>query len=515
MNKIKISIINDSLFFSYKKDNVDVDKLLNTNIISNDELLFSDDYIRKNSKIVSAFIREIMVENNTTNIICEDLDLTLIVLPLMKKINIIEQLTIKDEVSLSYSIYEKLVENKNVKLVNCYSIPPFIIELLDKHNIKSETRFEIFFTSDFMQNNGLISYSKIYYKMNLRLDMPFKKQDFEDFKTFCKLNKYLKNIHLPKYDKAVVQAIVSVLHEERIKNIKILIHDNINDANIANELKALNKRLKRKYKISVKVVYSSDYLKASLGSELIFSTLKVCSIIIFVIVLLVIGSISFANYHAVSKVDIINNNINAVIEEYEKKLAEDETLQSVTPNKYYSLLQLNSDTVGWINVKNTKIDYPVVQAKDNDYYLDHDFDKKFTYNGWIFMDYRNKFEGGLNKNTIIYGHNHFYTGIMFGTLRDVSKPKWLEDLSNHIITFDTLEDNYKWQIFSIYKINKTSDYLQVEFESDENFLNFANMLKNRSTRDFMVNIKADDQILTLSTCVDDNARFVVHAIRLR
>jgi len=71
----------------------------------------------------------------------------------------------------------------------------------------------------------------------------------------------------------------------------------------------------------------------------------------------------------------------------------------------------------------------------------------------------------------------------------------------------------KWKVFSIYKIEKTTDYLKVNFSNDEIFLEFANMLKDRSVYDFGINLSSDDKILTLSTCSSNrNLRLVIHAV---
>ena len=68
------------------------------------------------------------------------------------------------------------------------------------------------------------------------------------------------------------------------------------------------------------------------------------------------------------------------------------------------LLTINPDTVGWLTVNNTKINYPVVKGKDNDYYLKRDYNQNKNSMGWIYMDYRNSINI-LSQNTIIYGHN--------------------------------------------------------------------------------------------------------------
>ena len=128
------------------------------------------------------------------------------------------------------------------------------------------------------------------------------------------------------------------------------------------------------------------------------------------------------------------------------------------------------------------------------------------------MDYRNNAKD-LNQNTIIYGHN-IKTGIMFGTLKYALNSSWYKKPSNQIITFNTKEKNMKWQIFSIYKIKATEDYLKTEFSSDEEFTNFIKMIKERSIHDFGIDITAKSKILTLTTCHNHTSRHVVHAVLL-
>ena len=68
-----------------------------------------------------------------------------------------------------------------------------------------------------------------------------------------------------------------------------------------------------------------------------------------------------------------------------------------------------------------------------------------------------------------------------------------------------------WQVFSVYHIPTTSDYIRTSFSSDADFGNFVNMLKDRSFYNFNTNVSATDRILTLSTCYNDHERAVIHA----
>ena len=172
------------------------------------------------------------------------------------------------------------------------------------------------------------------------------------------------------------------------------------------------------------------------------------------------------------------------------------------------LKEKNSDTVGWISVNNTNINYPFVQTNDNKYYLDHSYDKSYNEAGWVFMDYRN--DSSLNnKNTILYAHSRL-DKTMFGSLSKVLKSDWYTNKDNHIIRISSESENTLWQIFSVYKIEEESYYITTDF-FDDKYNEFLSTIKGRSIYNFNTELTVSDQILTLSTCYDDNIRTVVHA----
>lgn len=176
---------------------------------------------------------------------------------------------------------------------------------------------------------------------------------------------------------------------------------------------------------------------------------------------------------------------------------------------FESLLKTNNETVGWINVNNTNINYPFVQGINNTYYLNHSFDKSYNSAGWVFMDYRNNKEMN-NKNTILYAHGRI-DKTMFGSLYKTQYPAWYQNRSNHIIRISTPSVNMSYQIFSVYKIEEESYYIQTDFTSDDVYLEFLNTIKKRSKYDFNVVLNESDKIITLSTCANDKERYVVHA----
>ncbi|HIS12627.1 MAG TPA: class B sortase, partial [Candidatus Onthocola stercoravium] len=246
--------------------------------------------------------------------------------------------------------------------------------------------------------------------------------------------------------------------------------------------------------------------------------LKTCSYLILFIVFFSFGYVFYDNYVSMKNVSNIQEKITQVIEindseeimeDLNENKGEDDKL--VVNEDIVSLIQENPQTIGWLKVNNTNIDYPVVQGADNQYYLKHNYYMEEDNNGWVFMDYRNDTEL-LSDNVIIYAHNRYHSGVMFGTLQNTLRYSWYSNPDNHTISFRTLYEDLEYQIFSIYKISVTTDYMRVLFADDNDRLDFYNMLKDRSIYDFGVTLSGDDKIITLSTCADEYNRYVVHAV---
>ena len=176
---------------------------------------------------------------------------------------------------------------------------------------------------------------------------------------------------------------------------------------------------------------------------------------------------------------------------------------------FKELKERNNDTVAWIQVGGTNINYPVVQTKDNSYYLTHSFDKKYTDAGWVFMDYRND-SNNFGKNTIIYAHAR-KDRTMFGSLKNILTNDWYKDKNNHIIKLSTETENTLWQVFSVYHINTETYYITTSFKSDNDYKDFIKTIKNRTALYFNTNVTEKDKILTLSTCYTKKQKVVLHA----
>ena len=180
--------------------------------------------------------------------------------------------------------------------------------------------------------------------------------------------------------------------------------------------------------------------------------------------------------------------------------------------RFHQLHEVNPDIVGWLNIENTSIDYPVLQSEDNDYYLNHNVDKQASRRGSIFMDYRNtRIRDDIH--TVIYGH-HMKDGSMFGEL---SKYKDAAYYRNHpTITFEGIEEATAWDIFSVYIYSPDDQFFEYEFSDQQHYEAYLQKIIEKSHYATGVSVTSDDHLLTLVTCTYEvsDARFIIHAKRV-
>jgi len=551
MIKILIQIKDNKLFFQVRRRlSTDQKNLINTNIISENELVFSDEYIVQNLKLVHTFLKELINNNNLDTLVIRESKIAPLILHVTSNISKIKSLYLLEESILSYKICERIIKTNNIKYVSLYNLPTYLLEMLDKENITVDSRNEILFLSNFMKNNKLDTFSSLYYKTAINLELPFTKEDEEDFISFININKYLKTISINTLNKNDIENILEILYKQKLKNIKIYIKENIQDIELIEYLKKINKRNQKINNIQFKIHYSDEYLENNLISQINLNTVKLCIYISLIFISIVVCFVFYSNYSSMQKVENIQKDINNVIAEYKDNndkvnneidnnittneqetnneidnnitTNEQETNNEIIDNhekeiindEVASLLQINKDTVGWLKVNDTNVDYPVVQANDNDYYLTKNFKGEKDTSGWIFMDYRAD-NMNLSDNTIIFGHNMYYSGVMFGTLYKTKYSSWYKKEENQIIKFDTLYDKMEWKIFSIYVTEITNDYLIADFSTEEKYQEFINLITNRSIYGFNTPVSTNDKILTLSTCSDNGQkRLVIHAVLL-
>lgn len=178
-------------------------------------------------------------------------------------------------------------------------------------------------------------------------------------------------------------------------------------------------------------------------------------------------------------------------------------------NKHQELYNKNVDYRFWIKVKNTNIDYPVVQGNDNEFYLTHDFYKNALPSGSIFMDYRNNFEN--DKSIIVYGH-HMRNKTMFGELVNFKDESFFKE--NNLVEIEYKGKNYTYEIFSVYIADlDNKDYLKTDFNTNGEFKDYLNYIIERSIYKSDINLDISDKIITLYTCSYEfkDARTIVHA----
>lgn len=202
-----------------------------------------------------------------------------------------------------------------------------------------------------------------------------------------------------------------------------------------------------------------------------------------------------------------DSNVNAGSDQEERTPVEREP---ATP--FEALLNLNSDTIGWLSIPGTSVDYPVVQTTDNNYYLDRGFTKSVNANGSIFMDYRSRY-AQLDNHLIVYGHN-MKNGTMFADLRHYLDADFLKE--HPILQFDTLAFEAQWEVFSVYVADAVDEYLQTDFDSQAEYFEFMRAMQVRSRVATNVVLAEEDVMLTLSTCSssDRDQRTVIHARRI-
>lgn len=372
------------------------------------------------------------------------------------------------------------------------------------------------------------------------------KKDIELLETIeIPVKELKKYIDIPKEEIELLETIEIPIEEIKKKNssdIELLETIKIPVNEIASELKKLPSNTINNEHIEIPSHTIRQIFKKVKNKYLFIGSKKICKkiwllvfiISISIITILTIILINWNNDNNRIKKEINKIENNVIVEEIK---LEKEPTPSTTPttspapssnnntsesNPYWDFMktsfinvnltklkQDNSDTIGWIKVNNTNINYPFVQTVDNDYYLTHSFYKNKNSAGWVFLDYRNNFET-LDKNNILYAHGRL-NNTMFGSLKKVIEPYWYQNEDNHYIKISSIYSNTIWKVFSVYTIEPESYYLKTKFNTDEDFTNFYQELKNRSITNFNTDISKDDKILTLSSCYNDKLRVVLHA----
>ena len=179
-------------------------------------------------------------------------------------------------------------------------------------------------------------------------------------------------------------------------------------------------------------------------------------------------------------------------------------------SKLEDLRKQNNDIVGFIYAAGTKISYPVTRYTDNEYYLDHSFDKKTLKSGTIFMDYRNVKAIGENRNIVIYGHNMSNGSMLGGVTKFYKSQDFFNKTPIILYAFDGI---YTFEVFSVYRTTSDYQYFRTAFDTEKDFLDFAYQVKGNSVYQKDIEFEDGDILMTLSTCTNTTqmGRYALHA----
>ncbi|MEG0841069.1 MAG: class B sortase [Erysipelotrichaceae bacterium] len=180
---------------------------------------------------------------------------------------------------------------------------------------------------------------------------------------------------------------------------------------------------------------------------------------------------------------------------------------------FKKLKAINNDIVAWIVIPDTDISYPVVQGADNDFYLNHTFEKRENYAGAIFNDYAAS-PNYSDLNTFMYGHNIKH-GTMFSDIQKFKDKAFFE--AHPYLYLFTPEKKYRCDIMSMYSTDASSDSYINGYTSWDGFSHYVDLIKSKAMYPREVPFQEGDRMITLSTCsyerggVASDARYLLHA----
>ena len=188
-----------------------------------------------------------------------------------------------------------------------------------------------------------------------------------------------------------------------------------------------------------------------------------------------------------------------------------------------ALYKKNHDLIGWIKIKNTRVNYPVMQTKnDPEYYLRRNFEKEYSISGTPFLAAESDIEMPT-LNWVVYGHN-MKDGSMFEDILKYGKQKFYK--KHKTFVFDTVNRKGTWQVIAAGRTQIYSkDYKGFKYynfsgmTSREDFEKYIDGVLELSEINTGKTAEYGDQLLTLSTCSyhldgSDDGRFIVVAKRL-
>ena len=244
-------------------------------------------------------------------------------------------------------------------------------------------------------------------------------------------------------------------------------------------------------------------------------------------IMLIIASISFCVFALMKNKSKLDQEVYSNIKEQSNyiynvlKQEKQEVVLSKNMTRLQELQKMNSDIVALIKIEGTNINYPVLQGEDNSYYMTHNYKKKISKDGAIFLD--KDYDWSLpSTNLLIYGHNNIGSSEMFSELMKYKKESFYK--KHKIIEFVTNEEEEKYEIISVflsrvyYKHEKNvfRYYFFINANTKQEFNDYISSCKKVSLYKINKTATYGDKIMTLSTCEYSkiNGRLVVVAKKL-
>lgn len=182
----------------------------------------------------------------------------------------------------------------------------------------------------------------------------------------------------------------------------------------------------------------------------------------------------------------------------------------LTKETFKKLEAINSDFVGYLYYPSLNINEQVVHGSNNEYYLNHSFNKEYLPYGTVFVDANQQL---FQQNTTLYGHWVSNSTLKFSNLHKLKDVNNYE--ANKTYYFASEDYIYEYEVAIVIYHHSVDDYDSIPYWhgnfSEIEFKNFINNAKSQQFYDTGVEITSEDKILTLQTCItaDSEERLVV------
>ena len=265
-----------------------------TNVLDLQEVVLSDNFVDENFNFIYNFIRNKIIQDNITKVFIDKVNINKLVFKLIYNISNLNYFYINENKKVDTELFNYILTNKNIKVIDCYDINPITFERLNlSRNIKIITRKKTCDNSYLYRLNNFNTYSDIYYNEEIIIDKQLQKKDLNILNDYLKINRFLFQIIIKFYDQKNLTDIIKLLEKNHKKNIKIEIWENNSNINkilkSIDTIKVKNKKILKNNKIYIKIKYEDQYIKNNIFKELNLSFIKTILLTIIVITFIVYG----------------------------------------------------------------------------------------------------------------------------------------------------------------------------------------------------------------------------------